>query len=79
MQGANPNAVLDRARIVRKTNDGQTEIPVNLKRMLSAQVPDVKVQPDDVIFVPNSATKSGFKQGLRAAVETVTGVIIYRW
>jgi hypothetical protein len=21
----------------------------------------------------------GFKQGLRAAVETVTGVIIYRW
>jgi polysaccharide biosynthesis/export protein len=77
-QGANPNAALDRARIVRKTNDGQTEIPVNLKKMLSAQVPDVKVQPDDVIFVPNSATKSGFKQGLRAAVETVTGIIIYR-
>ncbi len=77
-QGANPNAALDRSRIVRKTNDGQTEIPVNLKKMLSAQVPDVKVQPDDVIFVPNSAAKSGFKQGLRAAVETVTGVIIYR-
>jgi hypothetical protein len=45
--------------------------------MLSAQAPDVKVQADDVIFVPNSALKTGFKFGLQAAVATVTGVIIY--
>lgn len=76
-QGTNPNAALDRARIVRKTDDGQTEIPLHLKKMLSAQAPDVKVQPDDVIFIPNNAMKAGFKYGLQAAVATVTGVIIY--
>jgi polysaccharide export outer membrane protein len=76
-EGTNPNAALNDARIVRKINDGQTEIPLPLKKMLSAQAPDVKVLPDDVIFVPNSALKTGFKHGMEAAIATVTGVIIY--
>lgn len=77
-QGTNPNAALDRARLVRKTADGQTEIPLNLKQMLAAKIPDMKVEPEDVIFVPNSMFKTGFKKGLEAAIATVTGVIIYR-
>jgi polysaccharide biosynthesis/export protein len=77
-QGINSNAALDKARLVRKTSDGETYIPLQLKKMLAAQVPDIKVQPDDVIFVPNSMLKTGFKRGLEAAVQTVTGVIVYR-
>jgi polysaccharide biosynthesis/export protein len=77
-EGTNPNASLDKARIVRKTADGQTEIPLYLKKMLAAQIPDMRVQPDDVIFVPNSALKTGFKRGLEAAVQAATGYIIYR-
>lgn len=77
-QGTNPNAALDKARLVRKTGDGEKYIPLHLKKMLAAKIPDLRVQADDVIFVPNSTVKTGFKRGLEAAVEAVTGVIIYR-
>jgi polysaccharide biosynthesis/export protein len=77
-QGTNPNASLDKARLVRKTSDGQIEIPLHLKQMLSAKIPDMRVQPEDVIFVPNSALKTGVKRGMEAALATVTGIVIYR-
>ena len=77
-QGTNPNAALDKARLVRKTSDGQTEIPLHLKQMLAAKIPDMRVEPEDIIFVPNSMFKTGFKHGLEAALATATGVIIYR-
>jgi polysaccharide export outer membrane protein len=76
-QGTNPNAALDKAAIVRKTADGQAQIPLQLKKMLAAKVPDMRLQSNDIIFVPNSALKTGFKKGLEAAIQTVTGVIIY--
>jgi hypothetical protein len=37
----------------------------------------MRLQSNDIIFVPNSALKTGFKKGLEAAIQTVTGVIIY--
>ncbi len=77
-QGTNPNASLDKARLVRKTSDGQVEIPLHLKQMLAAKIPDMRVEPEDVIFVPNSALKTGVKRGMEAALATVTGVVIYR-
>jgi len=76
-EGTNPNAALDKAAIVRRTADGQTKIPLQLKKMLAAEVPDIRLEPNDIIFIPNSALKTGFKKGLEAAVQTVTGVIIY--
>jgi polysaccharide export outer membrane protein len=77
-QGTNPNASLEKARLVRKTSDGQVEIPLHLKQMLAAKIPDMRVEPEDVIFVPNSALKTGVKHGMEAALATVTGVVIYR-
>jgi polysaccharide export outer membrane protein len=76
-QGIAPNAALDKARLVRKTSDGQTAIPLKLKQMLAAKVPDMPVQPDDVIFVPNSIAASGFKRGLELALQTTSGIVIY--
>lgn len=76
-QGIAPNAALDRARLVRKTSDGQTAIPLKLKQMLAAKEPDMPLQPDDVIFVPNSLAASGFKRGLELALQTASGVLIY--
>jgi polysaccharide biosynthesis/export protein len=77
-QGTNPNASLEKARLVRKTSDGQVEIPLHLKQMLAAKVPDMRVEPEDIIFIPNSALKTGVKHGMEAALATVTGVVIYR-
>jgi polysaccharide export outer membrane protein len=77
-QGIAPNAALDKARLVRKTSDGQIAIPLQLKKMLAAKIPDVRVEPEDVIFVPNSATASAFKRSLELALQTVSGIAIYR-
>jgi polysaccharide biosynthesis/export protein len=77
-QGIAPNAALDKARLVRKTSDGQVAIPLQLKKMLAAKAPDMRVQAEDVIFVPNSAALSGFKRGLELALQTASGIVIYR-
>jgi polysaccharide export outer membrane protein len=77
-QGTNPSAALGKATLVRKTNDGQVEMPLHLNEMLSAKIPDMRLLPDDIIFVPNSKLRTGVKRGLEAALQTVTGVIIYR-
>jgi polysaccharide export outer membrane protein len=77
-QGIAPNASLDKARLLRKTSDGQIAIPLQLKKMLAAKIPDVRVEPEDVIFVPNSATASAFKRSLELALQTVSGIAIYR-
>lgn len=76
-QGIAPNAALDKARLVRKTSDGQTAIPLKLKQMLAAKAPDMTVQAEDVIFVPNSLAASGFKRGLELALQTTSGIVIY--
>ncbi|HKD80947.1 MAG TPA: polysaccharide biosynthesis/export family protein [Candidatus Angelobacter sp.] len=76
-QGIAPNAALDKARLVRKTSDGQVAVPLQLKKMLAAQVPDMRVEPGDVLFIPNSAATAAFKKGLELALQTASGVLIY--
>jgi polysaccharide biosynthesis/export protein len=76
-QGIAPNAALDKSRLVRKSSDGQTAIPLPLKKMLAAQAPDMKVEPGDIIFIPNNATASAFKRSLELALQTASGVVIY--
>ncbi len=77
-QGIAPNAALDSARLVRKSSDGQIAIPLPIKKMLAAQAPDMRVEPEDVIFIPNSAAMSAFKRSLELALQTASGVTIYR-
>lgn len=77
-QGANTTAKLDRAILIRKSQTGRQEIPVHLSKMMEAKSPDMKLEADDVIFIPRSSAKAGFRRGLEAALETAVGVAIYR-
>jgi polysaccharide export outer membrane protein len=77
-QGANPTAKLDGARLIRKTNNQRQEVPIALKQILSSKAPDINMQPEDILFVPNSAAKSIMHRGLEAIVQAATGVAIYR-
>ena len=77
-QGANTTAKLDRTILIRKSEKGRQEIPVHLSKVMEAKSPDFKLQADDVIFVPRSTVKAGFRRGLEAALETAVGVVIYR-
>jgi polysaccharide export outer membrane protein len=77
-QGTNPNAALNAARLIRKTPEGPKEIPLSLKKILSAKAPDMSLQADDIVFVPGSAGRSAAKRGAEAILNMATGMAIWR-
>src|SRR2546426_1119658 len=77
-QGTNPNAALNSAKLIRKTPEGPSDVPLELKKILAAKAPDLQLQPDDVVFVPDSAGKSAAKRGAEAVLQMATGMAIWR-
>jgi polysaccharide export outer membrane protein len=77
-QGTNPTASLKNLKLVRTTPAGRQEKSINLKNILEAKAPDVKLQPDDILYVPSSKMKIATHRGLEAIVQTATGVAVYR-
>jgi polysaccharide export outer membrane protein len=76
--GVNPTAALNSAKLIRRTSNGPEETPLSLKKILAAKGTDLKLQPEDIIFVPNSAAKSAGRRGIEAVLQAATGVAIYR-
>jgi polysaccharide biosynthesis/export protein len=77
-QGTNSTASLNNARVLRKNSKGVEQIPVPLKQIMSAQATDIMLKPEDVLFIPTSATKSAARRSIEAILQTATGVAIYR-
>ena len=77
-QGTNPTAALDSARLIRTTPKGREEIPVSLKGILASKAPDLELQAEDILFVPNSVAKGAARRSLDAILQVATGVVIYR-
>jgi protein involved in polysaccharide export with SLBB domain len=61
-EGANPTASLHHAKIIRKGENGTTEVPVDIKQIMQAKAPDVTLQAGDILFVPDSASKSSMQK-----------------
>jgi polysaccharide export outer membrane protein len=77
-QGLNPTASLDSARLIRREAGALKEIPVQLKQMMEAKAPDMALKDQDVLFVPNSTSKSAARKTLESIVQVATGLAIYR-
>ena len=45
--------------------------------MLASRAPDVHLQAEDIIFIPNSAAKSAASRTLEAIIQTATGIVVY--
>ena len=58
--------------------EGRKEIPVNLSKILSGNQPDVPLLANDILFVPTSGVKSAGYRVLEAAIQTGTGIAIFR-
>ena len=76
-QGTNPDAALDHAKLIRRGPDGPEETPLALKRMLALKTPDIKLEAEDIIFVPVSGARAFSHRGLEAIVQAATGVAMY--
>ena len=77
-EGQNPTAAMNKSKLIRRLPSGEPqETPLALGDMLSSKIPDVHLQADDIIFVPNSKAKSATKRTMEAIIQTATGMAIY--
>jgi polysaccharide export outer membrane protein len=77
-EGLDRTAAPKKARIIRKaTRSGRIEIQVNLENILSGRDPDMPMQAEDVLFVPNSAAKNARMKTLDAIIQAATGIAVY--
>jgi len=74
--GGTRTASLNGAKLLRPTASGVQEIPVQLKKMLHAKVPDVPMVRGDLLFVPGSPGKGLAYKSVDAAFTLATGVAI---
>ncbi len=67
------------SRIMRKTSDPQSraEISVNIKRILAGKDKDVELEPDDILYIPDSGIKRATARSIEAAISLGTGIAIY--
>ena len=74
--GTTRTANLGGARIIHRSPDGLSETPVELKKILRAKAPDVKMQADDILFVPTSTGKVIAGRAMEAAMQAATAASI---
>lgn len=75
--GTNKTAKMGGVRIIHKGPTGLSEQQVPLKKMLRAQAPDITLQADDILFVPESRARAVAGAGFGAALSLATTVTIY--
>lgn len=74
--GTNRTAAARSAKIIRRTETGYEEHPLDLNEILAGHRADVALQANDVVFVPNSLAKSTGKRTLEAIFQVATGMTI---
>ena len=79
-EGLAPNAKSQNAKILRRTGqaDKREEIPVDINRVLAGKQADPQLIANDILFVPSSNAKAGFRRATEAILQVTTGVLIYR-
>jgi polysaccharide export outer membrane protein len=79
-EGLGPTPAPQSAKIVRivpGTNE-RKEIPVDLKKVIAGTAEDVSMRPNDILVVPPSGPKKVAYRAIEAAIQTATGVVIWR-
>lgn len=78
-EGLKSTALKKKALIIRRGRQfpaGREEVPVNLKKTLAGQAPDPFLEANDILFVPDSASKRALQRGAEAIVQMATGIVI---
>jgi polysaccharide biosynthesis/export protein len=77
--GLNRTAKGSQAYIVRKDIAGkQSQVEVDLQKVMKFQSEDLQLRPSDILYVPNSAAKSAAVRAAEIALAVGTGVLLYR-
>lgn len=60
----------------RETSD-RTEIAVNVEAILAGKSDDFALQPQDILFIPDSVSKKAGVRAAEAAIQAATGIVIW--
>lgn len=77
-EGLQGTASARRARVLRDSAGGRSEIPVDIAKILEGKGTDLMLQADDILFIPTSNGKKIAMRSLEAAIQTATGIAIWR-
>lgn len=68
------------ARILRAAPSGgqRVEQIVDINKLMKGKSEDVRLQPDDILFIPSSTTKKVTARSIETAVQIGTGIVIWR-
>jgi len=68
------------AVIIRRKSDAgeRQEIAVNLSKIMDGKAQDVRLYPNDILFVPDSAAKRALRRAADAALSVTGGLVILR-
>jgi polysaccharide biosynthesis/export protein len=67
--GTTSSSKMNQCKIIHKGANGLTETRVQLKKILEAKLPDVPMNPDDILFIPSSAFKDAVHNDASIALQ----------
>lgn len=76
--GQNRTAALDHVRLIRKTDSTYNESLMSLKKIMKGQTPDINLEADDVLYIPNSTAKSVIFRGVPSILQGASNAAVYR-
>jgi polysaccharide export outer membrane protein len=78
-EGTKRTAKLSHSVLLRKkaASNEVEQIPLDLKKIVAQEQPDVVLRPNDVLYVPDSTAKHAFSRGLETALQVAAGVLVY--
>jgi len=77
--GWDKTAALSSARVLRADGGPTREkILANVKKIMENKAPDLQLQPDDILYIPNSMTKAIGARGAKEGISVGTGVLVWR-
>lgn len=77
-EGSSPTASLQKAQIIRSQQGIKLEIPIPVKDVIKGKIPDPVLQPNDILYVPDSRAKAALSKGSEAIVQMAVGLVIWR-
>ena len=76
--GLGRHAAPRKSRIIRQSRGLKHEIPVSIRDILRDRAPDSPLEPNDILFIPDSRAKNALSRSAEAAIQMGTGIVIWR-
>jgi polysaccharide export outer membrane protein len=74
-EGPNSTASLNKSKLIRRSTGKAQEIALPLKDMLASKSPDVRLEAEDIVFVPSSTAKKAGVRTMEGIIQAATGMM----